>query len=43
MDDPTVAGIVANFHDITERGQGSGAFPLSDDYIRPFIQTFSWM
>ncbi len=43
LDDPTVAGIVANFHEITERGQEGESFPLSDEYIRPFIQTFSWM
>jgi PAS domain S-box-containing protein len=43
MDDPTVAGIVANFHDLTARGQGDESFQITDDYIRPFIQTFSWM
>ena len=42
LDDPTVAGIVANFHEITEHGQAEG-LPLEDEYMRPFIQTFSWM
>jgi PAS domain S-box-containing protein len=43
LDDPTVAGIVANFHEISPPAHETDSTRSDDDHIRPFIQTFSWM
>lgn len=43
LDDPVVAGIVANLRDITEHEPAGEASRLKEEYLRPFIQTFSWI